>query len=92
MYFVSNQDGNAEIFAIDSKSKKIQVTHTSGNYENWSPVPNGWGNLYFTSNRNGKTEIMMMNEKGAIQVLVGIQSNSWLKERFGITSTPENTR
>ena len=63
-YFTSNQSGRAEIYYLDSKGQKVQVTHSTGLSQSWSPVLVTGGYVYFTSNQSGKAEIYYLDPKG----------------------------
>jgi serine/threonine protein kinase/Tol biopolymer transport system component len=64
MYFTSNESGKAEVYYMDPSGKKVQYTHTKGNYESWSPAPAVGGYVYFTSNESGKAEVYYMDPSG----------------------------
>jgi len=78
-YFTSNQSGRAEVFTLDSKGKIVQVTHTPGQSQSWSPVRAPGGVVYFTSNQSGKAEIYYLDSKGKIAQVTQSpgQSQSW---------------
>ncbi len=55
-----NQNGNKQIQESTSVQKTLLVTSISGKGKNWSPVPDGRGNLYFTSDRDGGQDIYVL--------------------------------
>jgi TolB protein len=69
LLFVSNQDGDREIYRVDFDGKNlIQLTNNrSDDYDaSWSPSGN---KILFTSNRDkGNTEVYLMNADGSEQV------------------------
>ena len=54
--FVSDRDGQREIYRMVEGSA-VQMTHTPGNAESWSPALGQGGELLFTSDRSGKREV-----------------------------------
>ena len=64
-YLVSDSLGKSEIFYswID---RTIQITNTPRQWESWSPASDGHGNLYFTSNQSGRTEIYAITTNGKL--------------------------
>jgi hypothetical protein len=61
--FVSDRDGNPEIYVMDEKGQVIQLTRhaASDDHPSWSP---GKTRIAFASNRDGDWEIYWMNVDG----------------------------
>lgn len=77
LLFVSNQDGDREVYSVDSDGKNlVQLTENhSDDYDaSWSPSGD---KILFTSNREkGNTEVYLMNADGTEQVNIS-QSNGF---------------
>jgi serine/threonine protein kinase/Tol biopolymer transport system component len=67
IYFTSNRSGKAEIYRLNRNGEVVQVTHTPGKAESWSPVIQ-LQDIYFTSNRDGKTEIYRLSNGKTVRV------------------------
>ena len=63
-----------DIFVVNVISKEIkQLTHNAGNNENPSWSPDG-RKICFTSTRNGKSELFVMNADGTRQRRIKINN------------------
>ena len=64
--FTSNRDGKREVYGITSQGELVQITHTPGTGESWSPALDASGTVLFTSDRDGKREVYGITSKGEL--------------------------
>jgi serine/threonine protein kinase len=75
--FVSNRDGEREIYRLGADGGAVRVTHTSRG-ESWSPTIGPGGALYFTSDRDGRREIYRLEADGdTVRVTRTSPGESW---------------
>src|SRR5204862_275405 len=66
--FVSNRDGNDQIYVMGAVPGAIQSRLTNNTSDNFSPSFSGDGSkIAFASNRDGNSEIYVMNADGSNQ-------------------------
>jgi Tol biopolymer transport system component len=91
MAFVSDRDGNSEIFVANADgSEQIQLTETVTPTTNWAPAwsPDG-SRIAFMSDRDGDQEVFVMNIDGSEQI--NLTNNDFFSDDYPSWS-PDSSR